>query len=365
MVRTRNRIIRSATAVAAMGVALSLTACVGSTPEGRDAAQQEKKDERQEAVDEAKDKVDEVREDPSGAMEHAGDQALRKKDKHNFEALTWLKPGDALMVEDEAGHRYDVSLDHFRTVDLTDGGKTVADLGCYDMTAAVVGKGDGAEDAVLHRVEQTFFADYTSTASTRPFLTMLMDDGEDPSPFYGDPVGSDQGGDSPGLTLTLPTSARGSVDVSKATNIVSPASAGSSATDEEDDTGGDPGVSALDEWRDQYGFGKNHDDADAGEDAEQDEGEDRESYPAPAGDVGHDPLSLTQTRCVVISGGVPGDGQSSAVNAGGGEEVEPRSEHVTGWLAWWKGPAGAPKVEDGPSYGGWSFPLEPDTDEKK
>lgn len=364
MVCTRNRIIRSATAVAAMGVALSLTACVGSTPEGRDQAKEQKADERREAVDEARDKAEEVREDPSGAMEHAGDQALRKKDKRNFEAYTWLKPGDALMVEDEEGHRYDVSLDHFRTVDLTDGGAIVADLGCYDMTAAVVGKGDGAEDAVLHRVEQTFFADYTSTPSTRPFLTMLMDDGEDPSPFYGDPQGSL--GDV-GYTLTLPTSARGSVDVKEATNIVSPASAGQSgATDKEGDTGGDPGVSALDSWRGQWGFGKNKDrDADAGADAGQDEGEDRESYPAPAGDVGHAPLSLTQTRCVVISGGVPGDGQSSAVNAGGGEEVEPRSPHVTGWLAWWRGPAGAPKVEDGPEYGGWEFPLEPDADEKE
>lgn len=359
---TRKKLIRSATAVAAMGVALSLTACVGSTPEGRDQAQQEKKDDRQEAVDEAKEKVDEVKEDPSGAMEHAGDKVLREKDKKNFEAYTWLRPGDALMVEDEDGHRYDVSLDRFRIIDLTDGGKTVADLGCYNFTAAVVGTSDEAEDAVLHRVEQTFFGDYTGQSSTRPYLTMLMDDGEDPSPFYGDPTGSL--GDA-GYTLTLPTDDRGSVDVSKATNIISPASAGSGAADEEDDTGGgDPGVSALDEWRDQYGFGKNKDDADAGQDAGEGE-EEAETYPAPAGDVGHDPLSITQTRCVVISGGVPGDGQSSAVNAGGGEEVEPRSEHVKGWLAWWKGPAGAPKVEDGPSYGGWSFPLEADDPEKK
>lgn len=357
---THRKIIRSATAVAVMGAALSLTGCVGSTPEGRDQAQQEKKDDRQEAVDEAKDKIDEVKDDPTGAMAHAGDQVLRLKDQKNYRAYTWLKPGDALMVEDEDGHRYDVSLDHFRTVDLTDGGDVVADLGCYDMTAAVVGKSDEAEDAVLHRVETTFFGDYTSTPSTRPYLTMLMDDGEDPSPFYGDPQGSL--GES-GYTLTLPTDARDSVDVAEATNVISPASAGSGAAKEEDDTGGDPGVSGLDEWRDQFGFGKDHN-ADAGEDAAQDE-EETETYPAPAGVVGHDPLSLTQTRCVVITGGVPGDGQSSAVNAGGGEEVEPRSPHVTGWLAWWRGPAGAPKVEDGPEYGGWHFPLEADADEKK
>ncbi|WP_414122806.1 hypothetical protein [Corynebacterium nuruki] len=359
---TNRKIIRSATAVAAMGVALSLTACVGSTPEGRDQAKEQKAD-RQEAVDEARDKVDEIKEDPTGAIAHAGDQALRLHDQKNYEAYTWLRPGDALMVEDEEGHRYDVSLDKFRTIDLTDGGDVVADLGCYDFTAAVVGKADEAEDAALHRMEGTFFGDYTSTASTRPFLTMLMDDGEDPSPFYGDPQGSL--GDA-GYTLTLPTSASGSVDVAKATNVISPASAGSGTADEEDDTGGDPGVSGLDEWRGQWGFGKDRD-ADTGADTAQDEEETRETYPAPAGDVGHDPLSITQTRCVVISGGVPGDGQSSAVNAGGGEEVEPRSPHVTGWLAWWRGSAGAPKVEDGPSYGGWSFPLEPETetDEKK
>lgn len=368
---SRKKAIRSATALAAMSVALSLTACVGSTPEGRDnTAESEDNgvvEKAREKKDEVREEVEKVKADPKGYAEHAADPLVRKKDKANYEAYEWLQPDDALMVEDaETRAQYDVSVDKFRTIELTDDDEMVADLGCYDLTASVVGKPSGSEAETLHAIEQRFFANYATEASTRPYLTMLVDDGDPElaNPFYADPEGSLG---KTGYTLTLPTGSTGKVDAAKATNIVSPAD--EDAVEDDDSSGGlggDPGVSGLDEWRSQWGFGKTND----GDSAEQDDETDdeTESYPEPEGDVGHSPLSLTQTRCVVISGSVPGAEDSAgasgsrSVNAGGGNaedagEVMERPDGIIRWLAWWRGPVGAPE-DDSVAYGGWEFPLE-------
>lgn len=383
---TNRRKIRSATAVAAMSVALSLTACVGSTPEGRDNAVDESEDagvveKAREKKDQVKEEVEKAKADPKGYAEHAADAGVRQKDQYVYGEYEWLDPGDALLVEDaETGAQYDVSVDKFRTVDLTDYDEMVADLGCYDLTASVVGKPDDNESKVLHTIEQRFFSDYVTGNSTRPYLTMLVDDGDEsmPTPFFADPqsIGEDPMHEA-GYTLTLPTDAKGTVDAGKATNVITPAEeiAERERKDGEDDSGaglgGDPGVSALDEWRSQWGFGKNNDDDTVDQDDE-DEAE-TESYPEPEGDVGHSPLSLTQTRCVVISGSVPGAEDSAGasgsrgVNAGAGDgedtgEVTERPGDIIGWLAWWRGPVGTPEDDD-VAYGGWEFPLESD-DEK-
>lgn len=375
---TNRRKIRSATAVAAMSVALSLTACVGSTPEGRDNPAESEDagvvERAKEKTDKAKDEVEKAKADPKGYAEHAADAGLRTKDQYTYGEYEWLDPGDALLVEDaETGAQYDVSVDRFRTIELTDDDDMVADLGCYDLTASVVGKPEGSEAKALYTIEQRFFSNYVTGDSTRPYLTMLVDDGDDqlPTPFFADPqsIGEDPKSQA-GYTLTLPTGSKGKVDAEKASMVITPAEeiAERESKDEEGGgLGGDPGVSALDEWRSQWGFGKNNDD----DTVDQDDEDEAESYPEPKGDVGHAPLSLTQTRCVVISGSVPGAEDSAGasgsrgVNAGGGGdadeagEVTERPDGIIGWLAWWRGPVGAPEDDD-VAYGGWEFPLESD-----
>ncbi|MGN0094840.1 MAG: hypothetical protein ACI38U_02145 [Corynebacterium sp.] len=347
--------IRTASAVVALSLAAALTACVGSSPEGRD------NDDG--AVDKAKDKVEEIKDDPEKAKKEANkhadeikERALREKDNQNYNAYTWLDPGDTLLVEGESG-QYDVTIDRFRTVDLTDGEDVVADLGCYDFTAAEVGSVDGPEDGRLRAIEQIFFADYTDpeAPSTRPYLTMLIDDGSDPGEYYADPTGALPGG----TTLSVPVDATGEVDVEDVANIVTDDGSEEATDEDQGDLQGNAGASALDDWRSQYGFGKGGDTNDPEGDQE---AETVEPFDEGISEVSHSPLSLTQTRCVVISGGVPDDqtSGSSAVNAGGGEaeEVEERPEDIINWLAWWRGPVGAPETDEDVSYGGWQFPLE-------
>lgn len=387
---SRTKFIRSATAVAATAVALSLTACVGSTPEGRDNGSESEdagvvdraKDKVKEKTDDVKEEVEKARKDPEGYISHALDPAARMKDKHNYEAYEWLDPGDALLVQDaKTQEKYDVSVDKFRTIDITDDGETVADVGCYDLTVAVVGAHEGSEAKQLHTMEKAFFGNYATENSTVPQLTMLMDDGDEEkaSPFYANPMGLRIMSPKSGYTMTVPTGSSDTVDVDEVTNLITPADDSDEDVEDDDESvgglGGDPGVSALDEWRGQWGFGKGGDDDveqddDTGEDVAED---DDEHYDEPDGDIGHNPLSLTQSRCVLISGAVPGaedaaDGEGSrAVNATGGADDESaelmeRPDGIIGWLAWWRGPVAAPEDDD-VSYGGWQFPLESDDED--